>query len=77
MAVTAKVNGKDVTFDVVLDCGNRPSFVATHVDGVQCPAGHLIKITEKGRYEREKYVDSDFGFKLNDFDQIKQAKGEV
>lgn len=75
MAVIAMVNGRAVTFDVVLECG-RPILTALEVSGEEMYAGLLLRIEEDGRFYREPGINEGFGFKLNNAGQIKQVKGE-
>ena len=74
MSVTTTINGKEVTFELVLGYNKRPVLQATHINGVETWCGFLLRITEDGRIGREPGVSNAFGFKLNSEFQIKVVK---
>lgn len=68
------INGKTVRFELHKNYAGEVGLRATHVDGTEVAAGHLLVIRSDGRFERHEYVSEKLGLKLNGEGQIKQVK---
>lgn len=71
--IELKINGKLIRFTLEV-VGSGVDLKATHVDGVETPAGYLLRVKTDGTLMRHVGVDLRFGFKLNSSGQIKKAK---
>jgi hypothetical protein len=76
MAVTVKINGKKVTFDLSVDSEGEVQLDITQVEGQTSDNSHkgIIWIDVDGQLNRGCGVDPDIGLSLNIDGEIK--KGE-